>query len=153
MRIGITPAQIGSSMSSSSSFGPPVLTFADASWSGKRITRVDFSSEEFGPLASAPRPGTMCSHYSVQGTTFLFIVCHFDCGAVDRHRAEVDRMVERGRVRAPGRRRASPSHIRRPLEKISATRCRLLRGGTPRHRPARRPSEPPRTDPSSRIPR
>ena len=95
MVTGSTPAQIGMSMSSSSSFGPPVRTFADASLIGIRITRVDCSSESVGDAGVRAASGNDVLDDGVQGELLLVDVCHLGRRPVDRDRPVVDRVVER----------------------------------------------------------
>ena len=59
----------------SPSSGPPVRTFADASFSGRESTPVAFSSLRVGGRASAKRPG---SSFSVNASS----TAYFSSGSV-----------------------------------------------------------------------
>lgn len=67
---GMTPAQHGHAASSSSSSGPPVRTFAEASSIEIERTVVAMSSFSFGGRASRERPRATCSTMASSAANF-----------------------------------------------------------------------------------
>src|SRR4029453_2916846 len=67
---GTTPAQMGSSRSSSLSSGPPVRTFAEASSRGSANRSVCVSSASLGSRASDHLPGRTCSAIARRPASF-----------------------------------------------------------------------------------
>ncbi len=93
---GMTPAQMGSPMSSSASSGPSERTFADASSMGSRTTAVARSSLSVGGRASLAPPGRHVVDDREQGPELLVGVVNRRPDTEEDHRPVVHRMVEGG---------------------------------------------------------